>query len=239
YGSQIPDRIPQVSTVSEQPSNTVSALITSEEIDRKIQTAVASLENQKSESNKIRSDPNLYLNNMDSDPSFFQNLMNIMKDISNYLANHEITASGKRKKNNPSSSDDMDAITKGMAELSLNLAKTSKVIKNLNSENDSSDSDSETGFNSEDDSAEFDHIKRKKNSGKSSPPKPKQPKVKKEGTKFRVSSSKSCKESQSKQTILEQIIRKIVRSELNEIIPLHLLQSFEPKFSSIRPAHIE
>src|SRR6185436_10572799 len=100
------DQIPQVSTVSEQPSNTVSALITSEEIDKKIQTAVA-LENQKNEFNKIRSDPNLNLNNTDFDPSFFQNFMNVMKDISNRLSSHEITASGKGKKNNSSSNDDM------------------------------------------------------------------------------------------------------------------------------------
>ncbi|CAG8566265.1 7571_t:CDS:1 [Diversispora eburnea] len=66
---------------------------------------------------------------MDSDPSFFQNLMNIMKDISNHLSNHEITASGKGKKNNSSSSDDMDAITKGMAELSLNVAKIKKSLR--------------------------------------------------------------------------------------------------------------
>ncbi|RHZ47833.1 hypothetical protein Glove_566g64 [Diversispora epigaea] len=121
-------QIPQVSTVSEQPSNTVSALITPEEVDKKIQTAVALLENQKNESNKIRSDPNLYLNNMDSDPSFFQNLMNVMKDISNRLSNHEVTVSGKEKKNNSSSNDDMDAITKGMAELSLNVAKIKKSL---------------------------------------------------------------------------------------------------------------
>ncbi|CAG8594072.1 6752_t:CDS:1, partial [Diversispora eburnea] len=45
YGSQIPDRISQVLTVSEQSSNTVLTLIFSKEIDRKIQTAVASLKN--------------------------------------------------------------------------------------------------------------------------------------------------------------------------------------------------
>ncbi|CAG8594500.1 2837_t:CDS:2, partial [Diversispora eburnea] len=156
-----------VSTVSEQPSNTVSALITSEEIDRKIQTAVASLENQK----------------------------NVMEDISSRLSNHEVIVSSKGKKNNSSSSDDIDAITKGIAELSLNLVKTSKVIKkslrrcsicnkaghtsrtcpkkkksrqkarvnhinknnSSDSENDSSGSGSGSGSSSEESEAESDH----------------------------------------------------------------------------------
>ncbi|CAG8620712.1 9788_t:CDS:2, partial [Diversispora eburnea] len=278
-----PDEWYQVSTVSEQPSNTVSALITSEEIDRKIQTAIASLENQKSESNKIRSNLNLYSNNMDYDPSFFQNLKNVMEDISNRLSNHEVIVSSKGKKNNSSSSDDIDAITKGMAELSLNLVKTSKVIKkslrrcsicnkvshtshtcpkkkkskrktrvnhinkndSSDSENDSSGSDSGSSSSSKESEVESDHsfdvhlskskkkVTCKKNFGKSSSLKPKQSKVKKEEIKFWVSPSKSCKESQSKQTILEQTIRKIIQSELNEIIPPYLLQSFKPKFSSI------
>ncbi|RHZ45701.1 hypothetical protein Glove_661g43 [Diversispora epigaea] len=195
-------QIPQVSTVSEQPSNTVLALITPEE-----------------------------------------NLMNVMKDISNRLSNHEVTVSGKEKKNNSSSNDDMDRITKGMAKLSLNVAKIKKslhrcsychktgytsrtclkrkkskrkarvhhISKNDNSESDSDCSNSESGtrFDSGESSGESDH------------------------------SIDSRKENQSKQTTLEQTIRKIIQSELKEIISPYLLQSFELKFSFIKPAHTE
>ncbi|RHZ76311.1 hypothetical protein Glove_199g117 [Diversispora epigaea] len=208
YGSQIP----QVSTVSEQPSNTVSALITSEEIDRKIQMAVA-LENQKNESNKIRFDPNLSLNNTDSDSSFFQNLMNVMKDISNRLSSHKITASGKGKKNNSSSSDDIDVITKGMAELSLNLVKTSKVIKK-----------SLRGCSN---CNKVGHIFRTC------------PKKKKSRQKAHVNHINKNDSSDSENDSSDSDLGSSSSSEESEAESDYSFDSFEPKFSSIRPAHVE
>ncbi|CAG8607038.1 9931_t:CDS:2, partial [Diversispora eburnea] len=200
------------STVNEQPSNTVSALITSEEVDRKIQTAVALLENQKSESNKIRSDPNLYLNNA------------ITKDMAELSLNLAKIKKSLRRCSNCNRTGHTSR-TCSKKKRSRRKARVNHINKNNNSdsENDSSDSDSESGSSSEESEVEFDHSYD----------------VKKEETKFQVSPSKFRKESQSKQTILEQTIRKIIRSELKEIIPPHLLQNFEPKFSSIRPAYVE
>ncbi|RIB01990.1 hypothetical protein C2G38_2229121 [Gigaspora rosea] len=135
------------------------------------------------------------------------------------------------KKNITSNTNDADEITKGMADMSLNIVKMTKSVNavaktvkksqrycsNCDSDSDTSsnesdsDSNSASGSSSEDSSSESKHLNSIKSEKKNE--EEKKPQV-----------SHTPKTNKIKQTILEETIRKLIQSEFEKILP-SLLQS--------------